>query len=177
MEGASETTGIQLSFGLQGFDFSSVSVAGVSSTEKHGKHAAPLGLTHDLTDVVPSFEGGPGVFDGGTLPNIFAVIARKLNSLNRDGRSSPPRAALHDLSVLSVDVAASLGSNKRDRRFTIGKTLEAATSYVFEVVARHLIITFKLWVFYTRSLFFFLSSFLSFGSGITRFAESQRTRT
>ncbi|KOX78639.1 Guanine nucleotide-binding protein-like 3 like protein [Melipona quadrifasciata] len=151
MEGASETTDMQLSFGLQGFDFSSVSVAGVSSTEKHGKHAAPLGLAHDLTDVVPSFEGGPGVFDGGTLPNIFAVIARKLNSLNRDGRSSPPCAASH-LSVLSVDVAASLGSNKRDCRFSIGKTLEAATSYVLEVVARHLSITFKLWVFYALGL-------------------------
>lgn len=45
------------------------------------------------------------MFDGGTLPNIFTVIARRLSSLYRDGRTSPLRPASHgSSSVLSLDV-------------------------------------------------------------------------
>lgn len=94
VEGASETTGT-FSLGLQGFDFSSVRMGGASSTEKQGRQVVAVGLAHDLPGA-PSFVGGPGVFEGGTLPNIFAVIAGRLSSLNRDG-GSPLRAALHGL--------------------------------------------------------------------------------
>ena len=75
VDGASETTGTQLSLGLQGFDFSSATMPGVSSAEKQGKHVVPVSLAQDLADG-PTVEGGPGVLDGGTLPNIFAIIAR-----------------------------------------------------------------------------------------------------
>lgn len=96
VEGASETTAGTFSLGLQGFDFSSLRMGGASSTEKQGRQVVAVGLAHDFD--VPSFAvGGPGVFEGGTLPNIFAVIAGRLSSLNRDGRSPPLRAALHGL--------------------------------------------------------------------------------
>ena len=73
MEGASETTTGTFSLALQeGFDFSSGRMGGVSSTEKQGRQvvAAVVGLAHDFD--APSFAvGGPGVFEGGTLPNIL----------------------------------------------------------------------------------------------------------
>lgn len=104
--GASETTvgeSSTLSFvGRQDLTLSSAITVGVSSTEKHGRHdAVPVvaGLVHDLADVWPPLLlGGPGVFDGGTFPNIFAVIAtRRSRKLARDddSSSSPAYAASH----------------------------------------------------------------------------------
>jgi hypothetical protein len=78
-----------LSFvGRQGLAWSSALTVGVSSTEKQGRHdavvSAVVGLTHGLA-VSPLLVGGPGVFDGGTFPNIFAVIATRWSrKLTRD---------------------------------------------------------------------------------------------
>lgn len=94
LQGASETTESPtiLSFGRQGFALSSTPTFGVSSAEKHGRHeAVPAGLAHDF-GVIPL--GGPGVFDGGTFPNIFAVIAARSRKLTR-GNGGPACAASH----------------------------------------------------------------------------------
>lgn len=120
--GASETTMVEssaLSFvGRQGLTLSSMLTVGVSSIEKHGRHdAVPVvaGLLHDLADAWPPLLlGGPGVFDGGTFPNIFAVIAtRRSRKLTRDDDSSsnPACAASHaagSMMRISTVVTASL---------------------------------------------------------------------
>lgn len=102
LQGASETIVVEspvLSFvGRQGLALSSAPTVGVSSAEKHGRHdvvvLVGVGLAHDLADIWPPLLlGGPGVFDGGTFPNIFAVIAtRRSRKLTRDSSNSSGRA-------------------------------------------------------------------------------------
>lgn len=73
LQGASDTIG-PLSFGRQGFTFSSGLTAGPSSVEKQGRHAPDC--------LVPVFDietlaEESGIFDAGTLPNISGVIGEK----------------------------------------------------------------------------------------------------
>lgn len=139
--GASETTEVQLSFGRQGFDFSSAWPLEVSSDEKQGKHVVPVDFgAQDLMDEMLEQGGGPGVFEGGTLPNMFAVIALGSSRLNGDGGSPPPpRPASHTSYEYQ---SVSRGSNERGRRRPVRKTSKA-TSYVLRAVARHRWITFN----------------------------------
>lgn len=91
LHGASKITDVvstALSFvGRQDLVFSSTLTVGViSSTEKQGRHdavvLAVVGPTH-CSVVSPLLVGGPGVFDGGTFPNILAAWLSR-----RDGRAS-----------------------------------------------------------------------------------------
>lgn len=92
VHGAWETTDVMSStlslVGRQGFALSSTPAIGVSSTEKQGKQDAVVPAVVDLAPglaVSSLLLGGPGVFDGGTFPNIFAVIATRWSrKLTRD---------------------------------------------------------------------------------------------
>jgi len=124
---ASETTVSEssaLSFvGRQGLTLSSAFTVGVFSTEKHGRHdAVPVvaGLMHDLADVWPPLLlGGSGVFDGGTFPNIFAVIAtRRSRKMTRDDSSnSPACVASHAAdSMMRLSTVVTMSSCRIPRR-------------------------------------------------------------